>query len=80
MAHMSELGSDAQRQLKAKKVSANLKLPAFVWGDPESARGIDEADEEEMDRGLGADSDEEAGPLPQRDRGLLLVGETPEKL
>jgi len=64
-------------------LSKSKSLPAFKWGLPEFGKGIDEGDEEDMDRGLhdGSESDEDGDererPMPSR--GLLLVGETPQK-
>lgn len=64
----------------------SVSLPAFKWGHPAMGRGIDEGDEEEMDRGLGGGSDgsddgedEEGNTGRGRLKGLLLVGETPQK-
>lgn len=80
MAQIPELDSKDQRQWSGKRnLGKSRSLPAFVWGYPESGRGVDEIDEEAMDRGLGADSDEDGREPLWPTRGLLLVGETPQK-
>lgn len=67
------------------RLEKSKSLPAFVWGNPATGRGIDEVDEEDMDRGFGlANMEEEIEGDHTEGRDsrhtMILAGETPYKL
>lgn len=66
------------------RLGKSKSLPAFVWGNPAAGRGIDEVDEEDLDRGFGL-GDEEQDMEGDREEDQIsrhthvLAGETPRK-